>query len=97
MQAWRSAPVAEAANVDPAPDPSWSAAPAEKRTALDRQGLIRKVQALLTERGYDPGPADGQAGSKTKAAVKAFQSSVGLQANGEIDANLAAILSKKTS
>ena len=36
---------------------------------------IRHAQQLLTHMGLDPGPADGVAGSKTRAAVAQFQSS----------------------
>lgn len=41
-----------------------------------REGLIRgaeTVQTCLKQRGYDPGPVDGVAGSKTQAALIQFQ------------------------
>ncbi|MBD8893485.1 glycoside hydrolase family protein [Roseibium litorale] len=34
---------------------------------------VREAQAVLTKLGYTPGPADGLAGQRTKAAVRAFQ------------------------
>lgn len=51
--------------------------------------MVRKVQAWLTALGYDPGPADGAAGAKTKSAVRAFQADRGLSASGSIDNSLA--------
>ncbi len=50
--------------------------------------MIAKVQSLLAGMGYDPGPADGQIGARTRDAVKAFQTKIGMPANGEISAEL---------
>ncbi|GJL80280.1 MAG: hypothetical protein NPINA01_32690 [Nitrospinaceae bacterium] len=47
--------------------------------------LVRKVQEALTERAYEPGPADGIWGPRTKSAVMKFQESEGLSATGELD------------
>jgi len=49
---------------------------------------IRAVQAKLNEEGFDPGPADGLMGPKTKAAIKAFQSSKGIPIDGKISDSL---------
>jgi peptidoglycan hydrolase-like protein with peptidoglycan-binding domain len=43
------------------------------------------VQERLAELGFEPGPVDGEFGSRTAAAIKAFQTSRGLGASGEID------------
>lgn len=43
---------------------------------------LRDVQQALTDLGYDPGPADGKNGPKTKAAVAAFQREERLSADG---------------
>jgi peptidoglycan hydrolase-like protein with peptidoglycan-binding domain len=51
--------------------------------ALD-DGAIRRVQGLLKQRGFDPGPLDGVVGPVTRGAVRAFQDHYGLKA-GEID------------
>jgi peptidoglycan hydrolase-like protein with peptidoglycan-binding domain len=51
---------------------------------LDR-GNVRKVQAALEMRGFDPGPIDGAAGPRTKAAVRNFQDRFGMKASGEIN------------
>lgn len=37
---------------------------------------VREMQALLQEKGYQPGPADGVVGSGTRSAIKAYQRSV---------------------
>jgi len=47
--------------------------------------MTRMFQDALTEKGFDPGPADGVWGPKTQAAVMKFQESAGLLANGEVD------------
>jgi peptidoglycan hydrolase-like protein with peptidoglycan-binding domain len=49
---------------------------------------VREAQTLLTKLGYDPGPADGSVGPKTRAAVAAFQESRGLLADGRVSAAL---------
>ena len=60
---WR--PRAEAESASPAP-----------RTAEggdNTQARIAAVQRALARLGYDPGPADGVLGPKTRAAIRAFQ------------------------
>ena len=42
----------------------------------------REVQERLIERGFLNGDADGIVGSRTVAAIKAFQASAGLPADG---------------
>ena len=44
----------------------------------DRRQLAREVQTMLTEKGYDPGPIDGQPGPSTNSALRSFQSARGL-------------------
>lgn len=46
---------------------------------------VRVVQIALAERGYDPGPANGRAGSRTQAAIRKFQADRNLEATGTID------------
>ncbi len=43
---------------------------------------VRKLQDRLRELGFDPGASDGAMGPRTVAAVKGFQQSKGLQADG---------------
>lgn len=43
-----------------------------------------RVQQLLIDRGYDPGPVDGIFGPRTDAAVRQFQNDNGLAADGVV-------------
>ena len=43
------------------------------------------AQQILYARGFDPGSADGEMGGKTRAALRAFQTKLGLDATGEVD------------
>jgi peptidoglycan hydrolase-like protein with peptidoglycan-binding domain len=43
---------------------------------------VRQLQQALKDHGYDPGAIDGQFGSKTESAVKAFQQSHGVTRDG---------------
>jgi peptidoglycan hydrolase-like protein with peptidoglycan-binding domain len=43
---------------------------------------VRRLQQVLTELAYQPGPIDGISGSRTIAAVTAFQTDAGLKADG---------------
>lgn len=48
-------------------------------------GDVEEAQRLLTALGYDPGPIDGAMGSRTRAALSAFQNAVGIVATGQIN------------
>ena len=48
----------------------------------------RELQQLLIERGYDIGEADGIVGERTREAIKAFQASAGLPADGRAGAKV---------
>lgn len=43
---------------------------------------VRRLQEILKQLGFDPGPIDGIFGPKTEAAVKAFQKKYGLVVDG---------------
>jgi peptidoglycan hydrolase-like protein with peptidoglycan-binding domain len=45
----------------------------------------KQIQTALRKRGYDPGPIDGQWGSKTSAALKRFEKDHNLPADGKLD------------
>lgn len=57
-----------------------------KRNPVSLYGLTRdqnrEIQELLTTLGYSPGPADGLPGSKTKSAIKHYQSDYSLLITG---------------
>jgi membrane-bound lytic murein transglycosylase B len=53
-------------------------------TQADRQALQRG----LTAAGFDTGGTDGVMGAKTKAAISAYQASIGLQVTGEPSVDL---------
>ena len=91
--AWHvKAPIAEANGVS-APPGGWDG-PAGGINEADRTALVAKIQTLLAEAGYDPGPADGVAGPKTVDAVKAYQRKVGVPDTGQIDQRLMASLAE---
>jgi peptidoglycan hydrolase-like protein with peptidoglycan-binding domain len=46
--------------------------------------VVYDVQSKLAARGYDPGPIDGKVGSRTRAAIRAFQQDRGLVVDGQI-------------
>jgi localization factor PodJL len=91
VRAWRAIEPPAAANVPPVADDSWNAGPSPA-SAFDRQTLIRLIQERLSERGFDPGPADGHPGPKTREAVIAFQREQGVPATGEIGPDILAAL-----
>ena len=45
---------------------------------------LKDIQTFLKCNGFNPGPIDGLAGSKTDGAIKGFQKTVGLVADGEV-------------
>ena len=58
---------------------------------------IADAQIILTSLGYDPGPVDGAMGSKTRNALQAFQRSVGLVSNGQLNPETLAALRSRTA
>jgi membrane-bound lytic murein transglycosylase B len=55
-------------------------APREPR-GLQRTG-IRELQRLLNRLGHDAGPADGEIGTRTRNAIRAFERSHGMEVRG---------------
>jgi peptidoglycan hydrolase-like protein with peptidoglycan-binding domain len=51
---------------------------------LDRK-KVRRIQAALRAKGFDPGPLNGVVGAKTKVAIQKFQDRFGIKATGTID------------
>ncbi|HEV3036992.1 MAG TPA: GH25 family lysozyme [Candidatus Angelobacter sp.] len=50
------------------------------------------IQQALKDAGFDPGPADGKFGPRTKTAVISFQTSHGLTTDGEVGQQTAVVL-----
>ena len=50
---------------------------------------IKKVQKSLSDKGYDAGPVDGVLGSRTRAALRQYQTAEKLTVNGRLDAETA--------
>lgn len=63
----------------------------------DSGSAVKEVQELLAKKGFDPGPADGVFGSKTKAAVIKFQQANKLVADGIVGAKTMEVLKGKPS
>jgi len=57
----------------------------------------RQIQQYLIDAGYNPGPADGYPGEKTKAAIKQYQLDNGLPTDGKPSKDLLAVLQKVDS
>ena len=48
-----------------------------------RRIYVVGIQDALAARGYDPGPADGVAGTRTRAAIRRYQADAGLPVDGQ--------------
>ena len=64
-------------------------------TIAARSELVSKVQANLTRLGFDAGPTDGLTGTKTREAVKAFQTTLGITPTGLISEELLLLLESR--
>jgi membrane-bound lytic murein transglycosylase B len=52
------------------------------------RSTVAVLQRFLSSEGYDPGPADGIFGARSRAALRALQSSRGLVADGFLSVEL---------
>lgn len=86
VAAWKPTPLDVDANSVNAPD-EW-VGKGTKTASIDMKKVIHNVQAILNNNGFDAGPADGVMGAKTTAAIKAFQTSIGQEPNGQINDQL---------
>jgi TPR repeat protein len=74
----------------PQPPPGYELVEPTPQQASHAQ--VAEAQAALAALAYDPGPADGVLGSRTRAAIRAYQAAVGLPVDGEVsDALLASL------
>lgn len=60
-------------------------APVRRREGVEAPASVREAQAALRRAGYDPGPADGIPGKRTRAALRSFQADRGLPRSGRLD------------
>ena len=67
--------------------PFWRKEPSSAKPAADA-APVRDIQTALNTRGYDAGPADGVAGPRTRAAIRAYQRDNGLTVDGQPTASL---------
>lgn len=58
----------------------------------DFGSAVRTLQRQLSSEGYDPGGIDGKFGTRTQAAVMAFQRAQGLKVDGAVGENTSAAL-----
>ena len=64
------------------PDRTPQPAAVAAQPATSTGPLILAIQKHLAVAGFDPGPIDGISGGRTTAAIRAFQSAVGLPDDG---------------
>lgn len=86
---WTITPIAMEANF--APIGTWSADFDPGATIADR-AVVERVQFALNRLGYDVGTPDGVIGPKTTAAIKSFESAVGMNQLGLVNPRLLAVL-----
>ena len=70
------------------PAASMSAESIETALGLTREDR-RAIQSSLAARGFDPGPADGLFGARTRAAIGRWQAGRGAEPTGYLDAEAA--------
>lgn len=62
-------------------DPIWKKG--DKAQAGAPADTVRRIQSGLAQLGFDPGPADGKAGPKTRAAIREYQTRHQLAVDGQ--------------
>lgn len=72
--------------VEPPPAEDWAALDLQRELRPGHIGLdVLAVQMRLRQFGFDPGPADGIFGPRTRAGLVNFQKAQGLPATGRVD------------
>jgi peptidoglycan hydrolase-like protein with peptidoglycan-binding domain len=56
-----------------------------RATSSSRAENVRAAQQALKDKGYDPGAVDGVMGSRTREAIKNFQTASNLKATGTLN------------
>ncbi len=65
------------------------------KVATVSKSSVKSVQEDLAILGYDPGPADGMMGPRTKNAIRAFENDQGLTVTGQVSPHLQAVIREK--
>ena len=78
------------ADSDPGPSTSTGASrqaaqPAPRRVEVRGNPLVYRIQGALIDLGYDPGEHDGAAGSRTREALRQFESEHRFRRRGRLD------------
>lgn len=71
--------------------------PAVALPAAGFDQTVQDIQQALTDLGYDPGPVDGEMGSKTRTAIEQMQASEGLSITSDMDAVLSQVRDLETA
>jgi localization factor PodJL len=82
VSAWKAKPAKQEAN-EVAELAAWREA-----SATASKDLVERAQMLLNRLGYDAGPADGEAGARTREAVRSFELRNGMDQTGEVTLSL---------
>ncbi|MDQ0325075.1 localization factor PodJL [Rhodopseudomonas julia] len=93
-ETFKALPIDPQANMVFAPESGWGEHVGES-VSLSGPDLVKHTQDLLSRKGYDPGPADGIFGKKTRQAIASFQKDNGLSVTGEIDTGIIKALEEK--
>lgn len=94
---WQAEPLDESANRLASPREWIPDDLAAASAPIDKESVVRDIQTILNDNGYDAGPVDGQLGAKTDAAIRAFQSANGFAADGAITPELVKALLARNS
>ncbi len=79
----------EGPNVNRPPVPD-----ARKIRSPDAEQVVRTIQHSLTTLGYEPGRINGRIGDETERAIRAFETSQGMQSSGRVSAELFSLLAR---
>jgi localization factor PodJL len=82
VAAWKPKPAKPDAN-QVSEETTWHAA-----DTIPNKEMVARAQELLNRLGYQVGTADGEAGSRTREAIKAFELRSGLDQTGEVTLQL---------
>ncbi|MEM7406974.1 MAG: peptidoglycan-binding protein [Pseudomonadota bacterium] len=85
-EAQRSARAFRPASAPKSTTAQATTAPAAKR--YNTGNVVRDVQRMLAELGYDPGPADGLMGRRTRSAIRTYQLHSDLPVTGQANSRL---------